>query len=1231
MDLTFRKPRLAASRHKGMSWSTLGRTLSLAFPCLVLSALPVLAQRPLAHPAPHQPAKAKTARNRPPIVPDRFTVILEDPPVATRFATREEMAGAAGVSYRAQVEARQASIAREIEGRNFHVTGSASRLVNAVFVSGPASRIDELRSVPGVVSVYPMRRFKPALNRAVAAMNASAAWTALGSASGGNAGAGIKIGIIDTGIDQTHPAFQDPSLKVPAGFPIYTAGHPEDAAYTNNKVIVARSYVRTLANEWIANSSNPAAQSQPDDYSPRDRMGHGTAVASVAAGFTNSGPGVTTAGGAVSFSGIAPKAYLGNYKIYGSPGINDLPMDDVMIQAVEDAVADGMDVINLSTGGVAFSDWSTDPVAAAYEAAATKTVVVIAAGDSGNDTYDLYSYYGYPGGYPYFNSVSSPGTAPSAITVGATLNSHLWLPSVSVASSSAPSNLKGIPAALGDSVIDDYYYPNFSGYPSPYGAESAPLIDVTTLGDDGTACNTLSAGTLVNKFALIKQGACDFDTQAYHAQTAGAVGVVFYGLNNSALVGPSGISSDFVGPTVIVSLADGTNLKNYIDAHPGQTVTIDVAGAEQDVAAFSTANGIYPPLAVNQFASYSSMGPTPDGMIKPDMVAIGGADLSATYGPLLGGGSGMYMATQSYDPTPQYTTGATLYSATGYMAADGTSFAAPLVAGAAALVKQAHPGFSPAQIKSALVNSAAQDVITDDFGFTVDAEWLGAGRLDAGAAVSARVTVQPPTLSFGYVPAAGPLPAPLSVTVTNTGAGPVTLSAAMAPSAFPNPTTSITVSPASLTLAAGASSTVTVTIAGAAPAAGEYSGILAFSASGSVVARVPCMGLVGDGLNPNVNVIWSEAFGGPGQDGGPLVVQVIDEMGVPMAGSPVTFSSESRGAFTFRSYVAAPTKLQPNPNSEPACSPASATSTVTCNTDKFGFAYVDVLLGAATGDFTIDISAGGYAFQGDAYIGTFAPVVNTVQDNATNIVGTISPGSYAAIKGANLVDSYYLSNYAVYNNLGYDLLSQYRLPLSMDFASVSFDVPSAGISLPGYMEFVSPTQVNVFVPWELAGQSSVQVKVTVDEGSYSNVVSVPLATYFPGFLLYNTNIAIAQDSNYNLISFANPAVRGQTITLYAGGLGPVTNPPIDGNAASTTQLSNTVTLPVVTIGGQTAKVLFSGLAPGLIGLYQVNATVPAGIAAGNQPITISIGGATSPTASVAAPGAPSQTIMIPVK
>ena len=888
-----------------------------------------------------------------------------------------------------------------------------------------------------------------------------------------------------------------------------------------------------------------------------------------------------------------PKAYLGNYKIQGSPGVNDGTTDDVLIQAVEDAVADGMDVISLSFGSIALSGASEDPVAMAYQAAAQKVVVVAAAGNDGEDT-----YFDTTGDYPYYNSISSPSIAPAVISAGATLNSHVFNPSVSVNNSNAPSSVKNITALSGDSFVETN------------SALSAVLVDVSTLGNDGLACTALPAGSLLGKIALIERGTCTFDAKAIIAQTAGAIGIVFYWADSSALFGPGSISTDFIGPTVAISNNDGMNLKNY----NGQVVTVDYSGIEQDITAYSTANGITPSLAANQFASYSSVGPTPDGMIKPDMVATGGADPSGFPA------SGMYVAVQTYDPNGE------LFSSTRYAAADGTSYATPLIAGAAALVKQAHPNYTPAQIKSTLVNSAAQSVTTDDFGDPVDTQMIGAGLLNAGAAATATVQAQPSTLSFGYLTATGALPPAQTVTLTNNGSSSVTLTAAVTATSAVSTTSAatVTVTPASITLAAGASGAISVAVTGKVPAAGEYSGGVTLTGSG-VSLRLPYMFLVGDGnlSLANVNLISSFVAGYPGQDGGSLITQVIDQWGVPIAGAPVTYETPSRSVLTFQSYG----------NGEPACSPASSTSSVVCNTDQFGFSYAEVILGTKIATPTINITAAGQSFQGEADIVSQPTITQGGVLNDATFQSTMAPGSYIAIFGTDLLDTVNLSNYAVYNNLTYDSANSSNsptdgsLPLQIDFTTVSFDVPSAGISVPGYLYFVSPGQVNVWVPWELQGQSSVQMKVTVDEEFWGNVVTVPLSNTAPGFFL-SSNVAIAQDTNYNLIAAGNPAVRGQGITLYCNGLGPVTPQPPSGQPASLTQLSSTTTTPVVNIGGQQAQVLFSGLSPGFVGLYQVNVVVPSGISAGNQPITISIGGQTSPSQTA---GSSPQTIMIPVK
>ncbi|HYV62108.1 MAG TPA: S8 family serine peptidase, partial [Bryobacteraceae bacterium] len=333
---------------------------------IVLGASLLMAQGP----------SAPSARNR-------YALILEDSPVSSRFS-RERIGLADAANYGRSLEQRQQAVRAELGRRRIEPTGSVTALMNAIFVVAPADSVADLKSIPGVKSVVPIRTYRRKLNRATALVNAPAAWSALGGV--GNAGAGVKIAILDTGIDQQHSAFQDPSLPMPAGYPLCNGS---DCAFTNNKVIVARSYVQQLAAG--SDPANPAANSRPDDYSARDRTGHGTAVASTAAGFTNTG--------LVTISGVAPKAYLGSYKIYGSPGVNDFTTDDVIVQALEDAMKDGMDIVSFSSGGPAFTgpldsgaacgrppDVSCDVSAQAFEnAVKAGMVIVAAAGNEGQD------------------------------------------------------------------------------------------------------------------------------------------------------------------------------------------------------------------------------------------------------------------------------------------------------------------------------------------------------------------------------------------------------------------------------------------------------------------------------------------------------------------------------------------------------------------------------------------------------------------------------------------------------------------------------------------------------------------------------------------------------------------------------------------------------------------------------------------------------------------------------
>ncbi|HWF08166.1 MAG TPA: S8 family serine peptidase, partial [Bryobacteraceae bacterium] len=600
----------------------------------------------------------------------RYAVILSDPPP---IRARAQGGRAAVEAARARLQPVQESMKSTLRARGFRVTGSAHTLLNAIFIDASPSDAEQIKSFPGVTQVAPMRLLHRSLDRAEQLINVPAAWNLAGGTA--NAGAGVKIGIIDTGIQATLPAFQDPSLTPPPGFPVCQVLFPDSAgaqwidcttadatkgfplcdsatcAYTNNKVIVARSYVPVL-------TEADAADSRPDDPSPRDRVGHGTAVAMAAAGLTSVGPADT-------ITGVAPKAFLGSYKVFGSSDVNDFTSGDVVIQALEDAYNDGMDVVVLSLGAPAFSGpldrgktcrlsfgQYCDPEASAVELAVTQArmVVVAAAGNSGANGLPL---------QPGFGTMNSPGDAPSAITVAATTNSHSWGNALTVSGLAS-------------------YHSRFGDGPLPAGIVSGPLGDVASAGDP-QACTAPPAQSLTGLFVLVERGTCTFAIKVQAVQAAGAAGVIF--TNNpgdDTLLSPSGLGGTTI-PAVFLGYDDGAATRAYLATNPKATVSIDSAFSAFDVTTF------------NQVAPFSSHGPTTGtAALKPDIAAVG-VDL--------------YLAGQTYDPNGD------LYSASGFLVSQGTSFSTPQVAGIAALVKQAHPELSALQIKSSVVNTATQDLI----------------------------------------------------------------------------------------------------------------------------------------------------------------------------------------------------------------------------------------------------------------------------------------------------------------------------------------------------------------------------------------------------------------------------------------------------------------------------------------------------------------------------------------
>jgi minor extracellular serine protease Vpr len=545
--------------------------------------------------------------------------------------------------------------------------------LNAVAVKLNGAAIGKLRNNADVLAVEYNALYHPDMSESYKLINAQAAWAAAGGRA--DAGAGVKIGMIDSGIDYRHPFFDPTGFSYPAGFPKCDAADTAGGACKNvsPKVIVAKVYY---------NKNN-----QTDyDALPVAGLGdHGSHTSGTAAGVT--GKTATVEGVAIDdMSGIAPGAWLGNYNVF--PGSVENARSEDILNAVEAAVNDGMDVLNLSLGGAYHGN--NDLLAKGLDTAVAAGVVVVAS--AGNEG---------PGGF----TIGSPGRARNIITVGASTNDHFV----------------GQPISYGGATIGGAV-----GEFDAFGAGSFGLFDQ---GDNG--CASVAAGAS-GKVALINRGTCTFSQKVANAKAAGAVGVIV--VNNvagdpTAMAKTVGFDDDI--PAVMISNTDGAALRA---AHPA-SVTIAASFSE-----FLTPNG-------DILAGFSSQGPTNvDYAIKPDLTSVGVNVLSSV----------------------ACTNGASCGGDGDWAFFSGTSMSAPHVAGSAAVLRQLHPTWSPAQIKSALVNTA--DLVVKnafDASTTVGPQAQGAGREDLGEAASTDATFWPTSASFGRISASKTSPTSIAVKVSN--------------------------------------------------------------------------------------------------------------------------------------------------------------------------------------------------------------------------------------------------------------------------------------------------------------------------------------------------------------------------------------------------------------------------------------------------------------------------------
>lgn len=557
-----------------------------------------------------------------------------------------------------------------------------------------------LRVMPGVEALYEEEEFRPSLYASVAQIGAPQVWSALGGRS--QAGQGVRVAILDSGIDPQHPMMSSAGLAYPPGAPL------GDARYTSEKVIAARIYVRPT-DPPIAGEGTPI---------PGERgSAHGTHLAGIVAGAPVT---ATYLGGAVPLSGVAPGAWLMNYRVfYPSASGAEAAYTSELLAAVEDAVADGAQVLLAGWTSASGLLPAASPLAAALQAAMDRGCTVVAAAGNGG---------------PQPGSTSAlPGGDERVITVGSVSKPQVIVGDWVDVTAPQPVVAELVDGRFGRADFG----PSIAAPLGPL-----PYALVSTVATDGStsACTPLPSSALAGRVAVAQRGECAFADKAYYAQQAGAVALVVVNstdeLTGMACSGSHCAPGALRIPTVLVPKGYGERLMAWATLHP------------HDAALRLDPTGRTVATAADVVAASSARGPAYLRYTKPDLVAPGEAVLSAAAGE----------------------------QGLGYASISGTSVAAAHVAGAAALLRQAYPSWGHDETKAALMGSASGGVRADVDGAMRAALPLeqGAGRLDASAAYGTGLLVSPPAVSVPALLPGRSAPVTLRLRDVRAGGGPLT-------------------------------------------------------------------------------------------------------------------------------------------------------------------------------------------------------------------------------------------------------------------------------------------------------------------------------------------------------------------------------------------------------------------------------------------------------------------------
>jgi minor extracellular serine protease Vpr len=703
-----------------------------------------------------------------------------------------KLTGSEKSQIKSQLKASQDALKSQIQAAGGTILAQFQSALNGIKVQVAPSKLSQLRSLSGVTALLPVHEDFIDNATSVPYIGAPTVW----SAPTNYRGEGIKVGVIDTGIDYTHANFAGPGTVA-----AYNAANATDTQPAN-PLYFGPLAPRVKGGFDLVGDAYTGGNTPAPDPNPLDCNGHGSHVAGTAAGngvtsggATYNGPynnTIYTPGFFRIGPGVAPKADIYSYRVFGCSGSTNVTVD-----AINMAFDDGMDVINMSLGSV-FGTADDASAMASTNVAKAGMIVVASAGNSG--------------GNPYITG--SPASGTGAISVAAN-DANPGFPAATMAISTDGSitaiNANG--AVFADGTVLPVAVLRTS-YPS--GAVSL-------------GCNPAEypayPGGVVGKLVVVQRGTCARVARAIFGQQAGAAAVAMIN-NNSGLPPyegpitsnpdtgiPYNVTIPFFGVRGVLGpnpTADGDNLQ-AADNPQGLGGTVTLANTTLVNPNFSG------------FADFTSGGPrNGDSWLKPDITAPG----VSTYSTLNGSGDqGTFIS--------------------------GTSMASPHVAGVAALVKQAHPGWTQVQEwKAAIVNTGDPSAIGGTAPYKTSRG--GTGLVQPIPAVKTDVIAlgdtATATLNFGFSELKADYSQSKQVKLRNKGSSAATFNIAQT-NAGGRPHL-IALGSSSITVPAGGEATVNVTLnvpmatVGDANAFREVAGLVTFTpATGSdnngVTLRVP--------------------------------------------------------------------------------------------------------------------------------------------------------------------------------------------------------------------------------------------------------------------------------------------------------------------------------------------------------------------------------------------------------